>query len=121
MTDPATDSATDSVTLARDWITLWRSELAAIAEDREVQEHWRALLALWARSAAAMVPADDPARPAAPARPAPAAAASDPRCAEIERLGRRVAELEARIDALERDRTLPARRTGRRRAANAAD
>ena len=38
--------------LARDWITLWQSELAALAADREAQETWQALVALWAGAAA---------------------------------------------------------------------
>jgi hypothetical protein len=37
---------TDPATLARDWITLWQSELAATAVDREAQETWRFMLSL---------------------------------------------------------------------------
>ena len=37
-----------SAALARDWITLWQSELAALAVDREAQETWHVLLSLWA-------------------------------------------------------------------------
>ena len=36
---------------AADWITLWQSELAALAADREAQETWQAMLALWAGAA----------------------------------------------------------------------
>src|ERR1700723_2618756 len=43
--------------LARDWITLWQSELAAIAADREAQESWQAILALWGGAAGAMLAA----------------------------------------------------------------
>jgi hypothetical protein len=102
--------------LARDWITLWQSELTAAAADREVQETWQTLAGLWAGAAAAMLhglprgaPDGRPAPPApaspgaaAPARPAPAAAAPDARDAEIERLAGRIAELERRLADLER-------------------
>jgi hypothetical protein len=43
--------------LARDWITLWQSELTAITADREAQESWQAILALWAGAAGAMLAA----------------------------------------------------------------
>jgi hypothetical protein len=117
--------------LARDWITLWQSELAAMAVDREAQETWQTMLALWAGAAGAMLAAaprerpgagrsGGPARPAAAAGTAPAAAAPDPRDAEIERLARHVRELEARLADLERgvrngdggDRRGPGRRRG---------
>ena len=49
--------AADLQGLARDWITLWQSELAAVAADREVQEAWQTLLALWAGAATAMLQA----------------------------------------------------------------
>jgi len=32
---------------ARDWITPWQSEVAALAVDREAQETWYVLLSLW--------------------------------------------------------------------------
>ena len=41
--------------LARDWITLWQSELAALAADREAQETWRVLLSMWAGAAGALL------------------------------------------------------------------
>jgi hypothetical protein len=109
--------------LARDWITLWQSELAAIAADREAQETWQAILALWAGAAGALLTAAPRARTppaytpparapderadgrsgaAAPTGTAPAAAAPDPRDGEIERLTRHVAELESRLADLER-------------------
>src|SRR5271165_577648 len=47
----------DLKALARDWVTLWQSELAAIAADREAQESWQAILALWAGAAGAMLAA----------------------------------------------------------------
>src|ERR1700678_1625747 len=57
----------DLTALARDWVTLWQSELAAIAADREAQESWQAILALWAGAAAAMLAAAPRAWPS-PAR-----------------------------------------------------
>jgi hypothetical protein len=101
--------------LARDWITLWQSEIAALAVDREAQETWHTMLALWAGAAGAMLTAAPRERPggrsyrnpagpagaaAAPGTPA-AAAAPDARDAEIERLARHVRELEARLADLE--------------------
>jgi hypothetical protein len=95
--------------LARDWITLWQSELAALATDREAQETWQTLMALWAGAAGAMLQAlpraghdGGGARSSYAPRPAAAPAAPDPRDAEIERLARRVAELERRLAELER-------------------
>lgn len=99
--------------LARDWIALWQSELAAMAQDRELREAWSGLLALWAGSATAAINAagalarhDPPARhprpdgtTRPPAHPVPPDAGRD----AIERLNRRIAELEARLAALERD------------------
>jgi hypothetical protein len=103
-----------------DWITVWQSELAAIAVDREMHENWQEAAATWARLATAMVrdpsssnhppTAHDPSPGFVSPRstgtvdaaraPAPAAA-SDARDAEIERLGRHVAALEARVAAVE--------------------
>jgi hypothetical protein len=112
--DPPPEAAAseDLHDLARDWITLWQSELAALAVDREAQEAWCVLLSLWAGAAGAVLAglprrlADDPReRPAATAsRPAPAAAAPDTGDAEVERLRERVAELERRLAGLERRR-----------------
>ncbi len=96
--------------LAMDLVALWQSELTAMAADREVRENWAQMLALWARAAqaaAALVPHEPTpgsASPAQPPRSAPAAAASGPGLDEIERLERRVAELEQRLASLvERD------------------
>jgi len=105
----------DLLELARDWITLWQSELAALAADREAQESWQTLLALWAGTAGTMLAAaprgwpggfgeraDRRAGSAAAPGPAPAAAAPDPRDAEIERLNRRIGALEQRLADIER-------------------
>jgi hypothetical protein len=107
--------------LAHDWITLWQSELSAMAADRELQETWQATLALWAGVASAAVTAfvrpprrpgppfgdghdGGATRPEPPAWPTAAAAAPDARDAEVERLTRHVASLEARLEELERRR-----------------
>jgi hypothetical protein len=90
-------------TLAKDLVVMWQSELTAMAADREVRESWAVLMALWAQSAHAALahmPHDKPAgspSAAQPARSAPAAAASQPGLGEVERLSRRVAELEQRL------------------------
>jgi hypothetical protein len=97
--------------LAEDWIALWRSELTAMAADRELRESWAALVALWAGAASsALALAQRPRDPgraplaAQPPRPAAAAATSQPGLDEIERLNRRIAELEQRLAAFERNR-----------------
>ena len=89
--------------LAHDWITICRSELAALATDREAQETWRTLLTLWAGAAKAMLAAmPRGVRERANGRAGAAAAAPDARDAEIDWLGGRLAELERRLDELER-------------------
>jgi hypothetical protein len=118
--DPAATppAGPDLRALARDWIALWQSELTAAAADREVQEAWQTLARLWAGGAAAMLHAlprgAADASSAAPrgasrhagaaqsSRPAAAAAAPDPRDAEIDRLARRIADLERRLAEIER-------------------
>src|SRR6185312_8865732 len=105
--------------LAQDWLTLWQSELAALAVDREAQETWHAVLSLWAAATAQATGVEHPDRRAgAAAAPgaAPAAAAPDARDAALDRLSRRVADLEARLAELERGDPGPAaRRTGAER------
>jgi hypothetical protein len=94
--------------LAQDWITLWQSELSAIAADREIRESWQTITALWATTLSGMLagagaPYDGASRHARPAdapRAAPAAAAPDARDAEIDRLTRHVAALERKLDDL---------------------
>jgi len=98
VTDQPTASADG--TLAADWATIWQSEWAAIAMDREVQETWRRMTASWAVQADAdrqSPPADAAARSARPVPPprAPAADdAPDARDVAIASLLDRVAELE---------------------------
>jgi hypothetical protein len=116
----------DLAALARDWIELWQSELAALAADPETAETWARLAALWAGMAAsglAAMPrgfADErfgaghtpgfgpggffPAAPgfagaAQPPRPAPASAPPDAGGAAAHRLLERVLD---RLDAIER-------------------
>jgi hypothetical protein len=103
--------------LGEDWIALWRSELTAMAADRELRESWAAMVALWAgaaTSALAFTHANDAARAPLtpqPPRAAAAGAASQPGLDEIERLNRRVAELEQRLAAFERGRNPTKTRT----------
>lgn len=105
----------DLLELARDWITLWQSELSALATDREAQEAWQTLISLWASAAGALFAsaplgapagagerADGRAGSAATAGAAAAAAAPDPRDAEIERLHGRIETLERRLADVER-------------------
>jgi hypothetical protein len=126
--DPGDDAAApDLRKLAEDWITLWQSELGALAADREVQETWQAMLALWVGAVSAMLRTlahehpDRRAGAAAAAGAAPAAAAPDPRDAAIERLTRRIGELEARLADVERGhRSNGAGRAGARRGRGTA-
>ncbi|HQT77328.1 MAG TPA: hypothetical protein PLD10_09790 [Rhodopila sp.] len=110
-TGPGSADQPDAQRLARDWITLWQSELSALAADPEIRESWQAVWAVWAGTMSAMLRGlprdthDGPARKARAAdapRAAPAAAAPDARDAEIERLARHVAALERRLAELER-------------------
>ncbi len=41
--------------LAQDWITLWESELSALAADPELREAWQAMSAVWAGAMTAML------------------------------------------------------------------
>ncbi|HQT88284.1 MAG TPA: hypothetical protein PK677_06975 [Acidiphilium sp.] len=111
--------------LAQDWVTLWQSEMTALARDREAQEHWAKLVGFWAGIAVQVMTANAatanaaaarsrdghaprPARTNDPARPAPAPAASDPggqpRADQLTIAGlhRRIIDLEARLAALDR-------------------
>ncbi|MDD2796170.1 hypothetical protein [Acidocella sp.] len=89
--------------LAQDLVAMWQSELTAMAADREIREAWAAMVALWAQSANAALKfaqhdtAFGSAGAAQPPRAASAAAAPQLGLDEIERLGRRVAELEQRL------------------------
>ncbi|WP_298223892.1 hypothetical protein [Acidocella sp.] len=92
--------------LAKDFVAVWQSELAAMAADRELREQWIAMLNLWERVAAAAAvlwsheAAPRGPGPAQPPRAAPAAAASGHGMDEIERLSRRVDDLEQRLAEL---------------------
>jgi len=98
----------DPQQIARDWITIWQSELTAAASDRELAELFVRLVDQWAaaaQAAACLLPggADGAAGRAGagpPAGAAAAAAAPDARDAAIERLAERVAELERIIAGL---------------------
>jgi hypothetical protein len=93
-------AAPDAQALARDWITIWHSEMAALATSREMQEGWLRTLAVWAQAAEAasrLLPSARSAGPAGPhaaAGPAAPMAAPDARDAAIQRLGERIDELE---------------------------
>lgn len=102
---PGTAPHAGSHAVARDWITIWHSELAALALDRDMREGWLRLLDLWARTAELTLralPGLDAAGSAgavAPPGAAPAMAASDPRDAAIRELEQRLAALEQRLAA----------------------
>ena len=91
--------------LLEDWATIWQSDLAATALDREVQEGWQALLAGWAANFSGNPAGEWGAGAAAAAGSATAAAASlaggHARDAELARLAARVAELERRLSERE--------------------
>jgi hypothetical protein len=104
-------SSPDSPALARflqDWAALWRDEVQALASEAagktpDPTETWRAAMTLWADALlvppSALIPRHDHAAAEARAKATPAA--PDPRDAEIERLTRRIDELEARLARLE--------------------
>ena len=125
MTDDATrDGPKGPLVLAQflqDWTSLWREELQAQARDPEAagtfpgvagggsspdpsaaMDLWRTAISVWAETLG-MPPASSvrSRERATPSRSTAAAAAPDPRDAEIERLARRVDELEARLAKLE--------------------
>ena len=127
MTDKASpDRPTEEPDLARfleDWTAMWRGELQAQTTDPEAMagalEMWRAAISVWtgALGMPPMRPAAsrDRAKAREPGAREPIGApgaeaanvASDPRDAEVERLTRRVDELEARIVKLETARRRP--------------
>jgi len=93
--------------VARDWITIWQSELTAMASDRELQDAWVRVVANWSAAAelmARLLPngrhdnAAGHARPASAAGSPPPMAPPDDRDAAIQRLADRIAELERRLD-----------------------
>ncbi|MGD0106135.1 MAG: hypothetical protein ABSC06_19155 [Rhodopila sp.] len=110
---PAEPDMPDPRKLAQDWITLWQSELSAMAADPEIRESWQTVMALWAGTMSTLLrglpreqntPRHDSARgrpwaPDAPRAPA-TAVAPDARDAEIERLARHVAALERQLAKL---------------------
>jgi hypothetical protein len=109
-----------------DWTNLWQQELLAQGRDpnamatgaltgltggglspdmSRAMELWRSAMGVWAETPGAPPAATVRTRDrSTPPRTAAAAAASDPRDAEIERLVRRVDELEARLAKLEAPR-----------------
>ena len=104
---PGAPPPADPQAEARDWITIWQSEMTALATDREMTDAWVRLVRLWAETAERAVrlmptgtpgePAHRPAGPAAPTGAPAFVAASDARDATIQRLAERVAELERRL------------------------
>jgi len=99
--------------MTRDWITIWQSEMNAASHDTEAQEAFTRLVAIWAgmaHMATSFIPQapvyerPDATRAGAPEppRPAPVIAAPDARDAALERLARRVEELERRLAQYER-------------------
>lgn len=94
----------------QDWVTIWQSELNALATDREMQLAWARMVEVWAtqaRAAGALLPdgASGHARPQPPPGAAAPDAASESGDAErqrdlIERLARRVEALERRLAKL---------------------
>jgi hypothetical protein len=114
--DRATADMPDPRKLAQDWITLWQSELSAMAADPEIRESWQTIMALWAGTMSSLLrgllrglPRDQGhdasggrPGPADASRAAAAAAAPDARDVEIDRLARHVAALEQRLAELTR-------------------
>jgi hypothetical protein len=134
MTDDANPDAPEGpqvlAQFLQDWTKLWREELQAQAGDPErmapgalarmpgigsppdlaaTMDLWRAAVSVWAETLGATPASTVRSRDRSiPPRSPAAAAASDPRDAEVERLARRIDELEARLAKLE----APRRRRG---------
>jgi hypothetical protein len=132
----AEGSAPDLASLARDWIELWQSELAALAADPETAETWARLAALWAGWAASglaawprgagnerfAVPPPGHAAAGFPGsaqtpRPSPAPAPPDSGPAPSHRLLERILE---RLDSIERRLSALEERRGRGAAGGTA-
>jgi hypothetical protein len=110
----------------QDWTRLWREELHAQPSDAgalplaqipgvgsppdlaAAMDLWRKAMGTWADTLGSSASSVGPHDRSAPSRAPAAAAASDPRDAEIERLARRIDELETRLAKLE----TPRRRRG---------
>ena len=111
--DMTDKSSPDSPALARflqDWAALWREEVQALTSEAAGQtpdpaEAWRAAVRLWADALlvppSALVPRHDAHATAATTGATAAPAAPDARDGAIERLTRRIDELEARLARLE--------------------
>ena len=81
----------------QDWVTIWHSEMAALAVDREQQEAVLRGVDAWGAVAALMAVGLDAAGRAGADAAAGAAAADAASDARVLALERRVAELEARL------------------------
>ena len=98
--------------LAADWLTIWHSEAAALAEDRELREAWQRMMSGLAAHGAAFIQAalhhpsgHDPSGGAGSASPPGTPSAGDASVAMAERPDQRdavIADLQRRIAALER-------------------
>jgi hypothetical protein len=107
---PAGAAAPSPADTWQNWVTIWQSELNALSTDREAQQSWARLVAMWAaqaRAAGALLPGrafDEPAtgraRAEPQAGPAAPAAAPDPGVVERQRLA--LEHLERRVEELER-------------------
>jgi hypothetical protein len=106
------DNPQDLAAVWRDWATIWQSECAAMAQDREITESLANAAQLWSIMAGAMGEAavqggGDGRQAGTGTSPGAAAAAAAPDAGgdatgslEVARLEARVAELERRLDEL---------------------
>lgn len=106
---PGTADPPSTADLLLDWLTIWHSELAALATDREQGEAVQRMLDAGAaqasvllHAAGAAIDAARPPRPDAPPGSPPAGADADGKDARIEQLLDRVEHLERRLAELER-------------------